>query len=317
MQVEGLTYSTTQSEEAYAPGHITGFFKVHISDNPLLTGSTGAGICLEAGVTTRVTIKKSNKPEFTLLWNGLPMHEPKVCKSVLRRIIDPEAHLSIVAEQSSLLPINYGYGMSGASALSLALAINKALGSPMPITKVGDVAHFAEVENLTGLGDVSAQMVGGFEIRLAPGAPTVGMVKRLLDHDEFLIITTPVKPISTKRMISINLKRINEQGDFAMSAFMKSPTLETFINLSRGFWERLLPMDAKMAMVMKKYESLGIPFVSLKKGLVYGMIHEDEVHKVLGRISQTPSNLNLPILIHDRSSDLSFIVSRLSSRGAN
>ncbi|MCX8182248.1 MAG: hypothetical protein N3D12_03945 [Candidatus Methanomethyliaceae archaeon] len=316
VQNESLPGSNKYYGEAYAPGHITGFFTIHISEDPVFTGSKGAGICLEAGVTTRVTIRKSDKAEFTLLWNDMPLSDSKVSKSVLRRFFDPNTRLSIVVEQSSILPLNYGYGVSGASALSLALAINKALGSPLPRDKVGEIAHLAEVENLTGLGDVSAQMVGGFEVRVVPGAPTVGKIQSLHNPEEYLIITTPVKPIPTNKMISDHFVKINEQGEIAISSFMKSPTIERFIELSRSFWENIWSIDIEMAKVLKKYELFGIGLVSLKKGLVYGLIHEDDVEKVLGRISQKTSRMELPLLIHDPSIGLPIIATKISSRGA-
>ncbi|MBC7112573.1 MAG: hypothetical protein H5T34_00890 [Candidatus Methanomethyliales bacterium] len=308
--------SSPQYGEAYAPGHITGFFTVHISEDPIYTGSKGAGICLEAGVTTRVIIKKSDKPEIIILWNGTPLTDSKVSESVIRRFFGPNAKLSLLVEQRSILPSNYGYGISGASALSLALAVNKALGSPLPRAKVGEVAHLAEVENLTGLGDVSAQLVGGFEMRLLPGAPTVGRVQRLQNPEDYFIITTPVRPISTNKMISNYFAKINEKGELAISSFMISPTLDNFMTLSRKFWESLWSMDIEIMKVLKKYESIGIKLVSLKKGLVYGLIHKDEVGDILERISQKSSERTLPMLIYEPSTGLPIIVTKISSGGA-
>lgn len=47
--------------EGYAPGHITGFFTIHMTDDPLSSGSTGAGLCLKEGVITEVTAVESDK----------------------------------------------------------------------------------------------------------------------------------------------------------------------------------------------------------------------------------------------------------------
>jgi pantoate kinase len=315
-QAESISGSYPQYGEAYAPGHITGFFTIHLSEDPVYTGSRGAGICLEAGVTTRVTIRKSDKPEIVLLWNDMPLTDSRVSKSVMRRFFGPNVKLSVLVEQRSILPLNYGYGISGASALSLALAVNKALGSPLPRVKAGEIAHLAEVENLTGLGDVSAQMVGGFEMRLLPGAPTVGRVQRLQTPEDYLIITTPVKPVSTNKMISDHFANINEKGELAISSFMNSPTLDAFITLSRKFWESLWCLDPEIARVLKKYESIGIKLVSLKKGLVYGLIHKDEAGSTLERISPKSSQRTLPMLIYEPSVGLPIIVTRISSGGA-
>ncbi len=320
MQAETLISSAKHFGEAYAPGHITGFFTVHLSQDPIYTGSTGAGICLEAGVNTRVTIRESARSELVLLWNDLPLSDTKIPMSVISKFVDKKSRLSVTAEQRSLLPVNYGYGISGASALSFALALNKALGSPFPTEKVGEIAHVVEVENLTGLGDVSAQMVGGFEVRVKAGAPTIGRVQKLPDPKEYVVITTPVKPILTSKMISdlSTIVKINEQGKIALSAFMENPKIEPFIKLSRGFWESLWSIDAEIMRTIKKYESFRIPFVSLKKGLVYGLVHEDGLSITLRRISDTaPTENQAPLLIYERSSGLPFIISRLSTRGAH
>lgn len=320
MQAEALISSTAHFGEAYAPSHITGFFTIHLSQDPIYTGSTGAGICLEAGVRTRVTIRESDRPELVLLWNGLPLSDTQISKSVISKFIAPKSRLSVIAEQRSLLPVNYGYGISGASALSFALALNKALDSPFSTEKVGEIAHVVEVENLTGLGDVSAQMVGGFEVRVKAGAPTIGRVQRLPDPKEYFVITTPVKPILTSKMISepSTIIKINEQGKIALSAFMENPTIGPFIKLSRDFWELLWPIDADIMRTIKKYESFGIPFVSLKKGLVYGLVHEDDLSRTIRKISQTaPTENQTPLLIYERSSGLRFIISRISTRGAH
>lgn len=316
-QAESLMTSEVQFGEGYAPGHITGFFTVHISEDPKFTGSKGAGICLDAGVTTHLTIRRDERTEFVLFWNGVAQRDSEVSKSVIWRFFGRKPKLLIVAEQRSILPPGYGYGVSGASALSLAFAANKALGSPLTKDRVGEIAHLAEVENLTGLGDVAAQMVGGFEVRLSPGAPTVGKVLRLQDPDGYVVLTTPVKPLPTNKLITNHLAKINEQGEFAISSFMKSPTVEAFVNLSRGFWERIMPTDPEIAGVLKKYESFGVELVSLKKGLVYGLVHEDDIGRVLGRVSPKIAGGTLPLLLHEQSSGLPVIVTKLSSGGAH
>ena len=47
---------------AFCPGHITGFFvpKKH-HDDPLKSGSLGAGICVDKGAITTVTITEGKK----------------------------------------------------------------------------------------------------------------------------------------------------------------------------------------------------------------------------------------------------------------
>jgi len=41
------------------------------------------------------------------------------------------------------------------------------------------IAHNAEVNCKTGLGDVLASFHGGFEVRVKPGAPGIGTVEKI------------------------------------------------------------------------------------------------------------------------------------------
>ena len=136
--------------EGYAPGHITGFFTIHMTGDPLSSGSTGAGLCLKEGVITEVTAMESDKAELTLESNGVPVQSSPTCDSVLTKLFYGRP-MRVIARQTSNLPAGYGYAVSGASALSLAIAVNQALD--LNLTKeAGQVAHTAEVENLHGPG---------------------------------------------------------------------------------------------------------------------------------------------------------------------
>lgn len=284
--------------ESYAPSHITGFFKIHISNNPILTGSTGVGICLSAGLRTFVKIKEGN--EKRLFFNDNEV-DPEILNIVLNKM-EVDENISIIAKQYSPLPIGYGYGMSGASLLGLALAINKALGGPFKKDEVGKIAHIIEVERRTGLGDVLAQTAGGFVIRTKPGAPTVGEVKNLPHPREWLVVTTPVKKINTCEILK-NPSKINEVGERCFKEFLKNPIMENFINISKTFWESIGLINQDFIKIMKIYEDLGIEHFSFKKGIVYGIIREEDFQ------------LNNEWTTIEKNG-ITLIISRISNRGA-
>src|SRR3989338_5561550 len=77
----------------------------------------------------------------------------------------------------SKLPLGCGFGLSGASALATAYAVNEMLKLKKPKKELAVIAHIAEVENKTGLGDVVNQYYGGFFAKLKPSSYFV--VKRL------------------------------------------------------------------------------------------------------------------------------------------
>jgi|GEM_PF-182116 len=305
---------------AYAPGHITGFFTIHMDESPLLSGSTGAGVCLEEGVVTEVSVEPSKVQELAVLLNGSIIESVPTCESVFRAMVPGVDPVKITARQTSILPANFGYGISGAAALSLGFAINETMGLGLSKEKVGQIAHQAEVENLTGLGDVSAQLVGGTEVRLKPGAPGIGEVKNLDFGDGFIVISSPVASFPTKRMITEErfVKRINSCGEVVMGSFLESPKMENFMRLSRKFWENVGIMGEDVVKAIQVFESAGIPSPSAKKGLVFGAVYPEDVPKIISKImgKRESSPEGFSTVNYDLVHGLKIIISRVSKRGA-
>lgn len=313
-------YKSRGRGKAYAPGHITGFFTIHMDESPLLSGSTGAGLCLEEGVTTEVSIEPSKVQELVVMLNGSIIESVPTCESVFRAMVPSKDPVKITARQASILPANYGYGISGAAALSLGLAINEAIALGLSKEKVGQMAHQAEVENFTGLGDVPAQLVGGSEVRLKPGAPGIGEVKNLDFGDGFVVISSPVASFPTKRMITEErfVKRINSCGEVVMGAFLESPQMENFMQLSKNFWENVGMMSEDVVKAIRVFESAGIPSPSAKKGLVFGAVYPEDAPKIINKImgSGAASAEELSAVNYDLAHGLKIIISKVSKRGA-
>ena len=140
------------------------------------------------------------------------------------------------------LIMNYRWvnGLSGAGAVSTALALNEALGSPLSRQPLLEYAHRAEVELGTGLGDVGAQSTGGVPIRFKPGIPPYGEITRLEGEfkgvnieDLNLILCIIDTELSTKNILNDPVKRnlINKYGEFYLEKLFNQPTIENlFIN---------------------------------------------------------------------------------------
>jgi len=305
----------------YSPAHITAFFSIHTSRTPAKTGSTGAGLCLEGGVSTTVTAEPSEKMELRLFANGSALNCP-TCVSLFRNLTSGEAPLSVTARQESIFPVNYGYGLSAASALSLGLALNRAMGLGLTRDQVGVHAHIAEVENMTGLGDVSAELAGGVELRDRPGAPGFGRAARIGSGEGVAVITCPVRAFPTKTMITKKeyVKRINRYGREALAAFSPKMDLDNLMPISRYFWESVGLMDYEMMGILRQFEGVGISSPSAKKGLVFGLVPMDELPKVAEALagSQPESAFaSLPAKLHDSQGRRTLIISRISREGAN
>ena len=200
---------------AFSPGHITGYFEPSIEKSPNLlhVGSIGAGFSIDHGISTTVAAYESNSRGFEISINGRTHSHADVSKQVVEkylRMYSKNIYLSIWHEVS--IPIGYGLGSSGAAALSLSIALNKALNTGLTDIQVAQVAHIAEIECGTGLGTVISEFHGGFEVRSSPGGPGVGLIKSTPLEDYRAVILC-ISPISTKKWLdAIQMKNIRSSG---------------------------------------------------------------------------------------------------------
>ena len=215
---------------AYAPSHITGFFEICENPNQKHMGSRGCGFTLQAGVTTEVTVEEGKG--ISVIINEADV-EASTTRSVVRRLASE--HLVEVLSKIDV-PIGCGFGASGAGALSTALALSDALSLDLSYNGAAEVAHVAEIENKTGLGDVIAQTHGGMIIRREPGSPGIGKVDKILVRD-VEINHVVLGEISTKDVLEDKRvkRRINKAGRTAIKEILKSPTIQNFMLLSKRF----------------------------------------------------------------------------------
>jgi len=296
-----LSQGETIAGEGYAPAHITGFFTICMAEEPIRSGSTGAGICIAGGVRTRLLAREGHMPGFELRCNGSPISSP-TCSYVASKMVPQSERYAVTADQESVLPANYGYGISGSSALSLAISINRAFKMGMRLREVASVAHAAEVVNATGLGDVLAEVMGGLEVRVSPGGPGVGVARQIPLSKDYVVVSTPVYEYQTRSMITERplVNRINRLGKQALEAFLESPTVENFMLQSRRFWDGVGLSNDTIRAVLRRYEAAGVT-PSAKKGLVFAIVERDQLKKALRSLAEAnvesespPVNLKMP-----------------------
>lgn len=213
----------TDVARAFVPGHVTGFFTIDRDPDPTKTGSRGGGLALTDGVT--VTVRASDHPETSL--DGDPVEMEAV-----DRVLDAlEAPAQVRATTD--LPLGAGFGVSGAMALGTALAAAEVFDRPLSERELTTVAHGAEVQAGTGLGDVVAQARGGVPIRLEPGGPQDNELDGIPARArvEYHVIGE----LSTDDVLSAAGDRLTGAGAQALSLVVGEPTLETFMRASRQF----------------------------------------------------------------------------------
>jgi len=243
---------------AFCPGHITGFFKAELEQKrPELQGSLGAGFCIKEGVTTSVKVTSSEKPSFKIKVTGYQTDNTQVSEFVIDEFFKlVKENIFVDVEHHITIPVGYGLGSSGAVALSLAFALNKALKTNLTRTQVGQIAHNAEIYCKTGLGTVLSSYYGGFEIRTKYGAPGIGSLKKISNNSSVILIC--FSPISTKKFLKNELQRVNGLGGKMVNKLIKSRDYLEFLDMSLEFAKYVRVVTPKMDDVINDLQNNGI-----------------------------------------------------------
>ena len=267
---------------AFCPAHVTGFFKADVEQQkPELMGSLGAGFSIKEGVTTIVSVKNSNKNDFQINISGYETDNMDVSKYVVNEFLKlTEQNYSVAVHHDIAVPIGYGLGCSGAVALSLAFALDQALGTKLSKEGIGKIAHIAEVSCKTGLGDVIGAFHGGFEIRTKSGAPGVGSLEKIDTHSKVIIIC--FSPVSTKKFLDENLAIINGLGGKMVDRLIQTKDYNEFQDMSVEFAKYVRIMTPTMDSVISELDSIGIKSgVALFGETIFTLVPEQKEDQVL------------------------------------
>jgi len=260
---------TLHTGSAFAPGHLTAFFRTaNTPEDPLRRGSLGAGICLSLGARTTVTVSNNAEdttgPKIDILINEQE-REAAVSRTALiaflhevglKGWLPPElqAGMTFRVETTLELPEGSGWGMSGAGALSTVLALRTALNLPYSFHETIAFAHLSELEHSTGLGDVAAQCAGGVEIRRRPGIQPYGSIDSIPCEPMTIVCLTLPEPLSTAEVLADAeaIERLNASGQVAMDGISHLPTMDMFMELSRKFTLKTGVADPMILNILEK-----------------------------------------------------------------
>ena len=216
---------------AFAPANISLIFETYPATATHGRGSLGVGITLEQGVVAEVRHASEQHPA------GIYVHGEKWAFPTVAKILDSLSTVPLHVELTAAFPFGCGFGMSGASALATAYAVDSLLHLNLPREKIGMAAHLAEVAAATGLGDVGGQFNGGVMIKTVKYEPL---------HVHQLPVTADQLhvrihgPIHTADVIGSEekLRAINAAGHAALaklSALGKALTLDQLMDVSHDF----------------------------------------------------------------------------------
>ena len=234
-----------KSASVNIPGHVTGLFEICPAPDYIRMGSRGSGFCIEKGVKTTALVRPftngHQSSEVHIYFGPQEVNAPITQAVVQRLLMEREAngyrpgrqHFEIWIQHELDVPIGIGLGTSGAGALGTAWSLAKCLGIKKSPTELAKIAHIVEVEHRTGLGDVIAQVHGGFEIRQKPGAPGIGEITILDDvwtqdivflsfGDEIKTAKVLKNPITATKISQMGSKLLNELlTNFSLKSFCK------------------------------------------------------------------------------------------------
>ena len=146
---------------------------------------------------------------------------------------------------------------------------------------IGQIAHNAEVNCKTGLGDVLASYHGGFEIRVKPGAPGIGHVEKI-PTNKISVIMICFSPISTNKFIKERLSQINGLGGKMVNQLLESKDYEHFQDMSLEFAKYVDVMTPRMQKIVNELSENEIKCgIALFGETIFSMIPQKEESKVL------------------------------------
>src|SRR3989338_5306760 len=255
-----------QSAKAFAPANLSCIFVIRKTKNPAKSGSLGMGFTVNKGALVAIKKIKYNNKKFNkininnktekklksniinknykknknitnqkniIYFNNKEINFPTV-DSVIEKLTNEPVEVKIKTE----LPLGCGFGLSGASALATAYALNKLFNLKKSRKDLAMAAHIAEVENATGLGDVVNQYYGGFLIKYDSSYKF--KIKKMPINNK-KIYCRYFSGISTKKVIS-NEKiknKINNSGLSSLNKIKKlnknNLNLNNLIKISKEF----------------------------------------------------------------------------------
>jgi pantoate kinase len=189
-----------------------------------------------------------------------------------------------------MLPIGVGFGASGAGALGTAIALSSLIDAEFDSLDAAKHAHYAEIVNHTGLGDVIAQATGGVEIRTKPGAPGIGEVVKIPVNESFQIVLAGAPGLKTKSVLTNeeHRGRIIRAADELMEELGANPTVDNFVYYSKQFAHSIGLMTHRVQSALNELEATELNNSSMVMlgDSIFCFCRDDESEKAINILSR-------------------------------
>jgi pantoate kinase len=248
----------------------------------MIKGSRGAGVTLDQGVYTEISIVDdfNGDLQVKISINGENITQnDSISNKTLDLLMGKFSGLvewdnkRINIKHQVQVPMGAGFGASAGLALGTALGVSKLMKLPLTFNQAAAVAHQAEVEMKTGLGDVLGSLCGGLPIRLEPGAPGVGKGDRILngnrDDEGLFVIAKSLGTIETSSILNdpIQVEKINKVSRDLLRKLLKKPQISYLMELSLKFAQETGLMEQEILEIVDLLadETMGASMAMLGK----------------------------------------------------
>jgi len=217
------------------PLHVSGIWVPLEAGDLRSSGSIGAGVNLTLYLEV---VGYATGGDCSISVNGREVfrdHASYVCG---------RTGVRLSARMRSPVEPGVGFAVSAAAVLAYSLLHASVVGRGF-IEDYAALAHEAEVLYRTGLGDVPAIYCGGLEVRVKPGAPGVGVVKRIAVGFKPRLVACVLPGLEdTPAMLSRLSREVYAYGEELLRELFENPSLEAFFEKAQLFTRRVFDYRA-------------------------------------------------------------------------
>ncbi len=250
-----------------------------MGEGPDNTGSIGAGIVIDEGVTVRVGPAEKTEILIRRFDRRGSVVEERTGSGPIERLLSALG-VSASVRTACRLPIGAGFGLSAAALVATAVAVNRLQGLGLSTKECYAYAHSAEVRSGTGLGDVAACQEGGRDCRMGPGVNAP--IRRWYDMPG-AIAAVSFGPLPTPGVL-----RSREAMDHVKEAFPAgSPeTPDDFFRMSREFTGASGFLTDEIGEALARCDRAGVPasMTMLGRGVFAWGIRAGEILSSFGEV---------------------------------